>query len=260
MTQKTLRMRVFAGPNGSGKSTIINSIRDHRVNGIPVDFGIYINADEIAAQLRKGTFTFNLYDVKVTRNEFVSEALESGLIGEHFGEVAFKKSFRYSNNGLIMNGKKYDEEVAQIIADFLRKKLLKERKKFSFETVFSHPGKVEIMKKARAAGYKVYLYFVATESPEINVFRVKKVRVPLSGHDVPENKIRSRYYRSLELLFEASKHAYQAFFFDNSGDDFRMFAHFKLSAEGNKKWDNLPVTEYPIWFRKHYVQKSQPNE
>jgi len=245
-------MRVFAGPNGSGKSTIINSIRNHKVNGVPVDFGIYINADEIAVQLRKGDFTFDLYEVNVTRPEFVAIVLESGLIGDHYTESTFKKSFRFRGNGLRLSNQKYTEEMAQIIADFLRKKLLLENRKFSFETVFSHSGKVEIMKKAKEKGYKVYLYFVATESPEINVYRVKKVRLPQSGHDVPEDKIRSRYFRSLKLIYQASQFAYQAFFFDNSGDDFRMFAHFKLGADQSKKWDDLPVADHPMWFRKYY--------
>lgn len=245
-------MRVFAGPNGSGKSTIIESIRNHKVNGVPVDFGIYINADEIAAQLRQNNFSFQPYELNVTRPEFVSIVLESGLIGGDYKEQTFRKSFRFSGNGLVLTNQKFVEEIAQIIADFLRKRLLKEKKKFSFETVFSHPSKIEIMKDAQKQGYKVYFYFVATESPEINVYRVKKVRVPQLGHDVPEDKIRSRYYRSLKLLHEASQYAYQAFYFDNSGDDFRMFAHFKLAADQSKNWDNLPEDDHPIWFRKYF--------
>ena len=47
-------MRVFAGPNGSGKSTIINAVRNVKVGNQLVDFGIYVNADDIAAELRSG--------------------------------------------------------------------------------------------------------------------------------------------------------------------------------------------------------------
>ena len=91
----------------------------------------------------------------------------------------------------------------------------KEEKKFSFETVFSHKGKVDIIKKAKAAGYKVYLYFVSTEHPRINVYLVKVVRVGEKGHDVDEEKIISRYYRSMDLMFEAAQYCYQTYFFDN---------------------------------------------
>lgn len=38
------------------------------------------------------------------------------------------------------------------------------------------------MRRASAEGYKVYLYFVSTESPEINKYRVK-LRVKEKGHD-----------------------------------------------------------------------------
>ena len=44
----TKRLRIFAGPNGSGKSTIINIIRNKKI-----DLGIYLNADEIKVQLEK---------------------------------------------------------------------------------------------------------------------------------------------------------------------------------------------------------------
>jgi predicted ABC-type ATPase len=148
-----------------------------------------------------------------------------------------------------------NERMAQIVADFLRKKLLAERKKFSFETVFSHPSKLEIMRQAAAAGYKVYLYFVSTESPLINEFRVK-ARVAKGGHHVPVDKIESRYYRSLDLLFEASQIAYQAYYFDNSkeGEDFTMFAHFKV-VKNKKKWDRIDPDTVPSWFKKYYSQK-----
>jgi predicted ABC-type ATPase len=54
LTNSSKRLRIFAGPNGSGKSTIIHSIRQFKKsNGTPIDFGVYINADDIAAQLRK---------------------------------------------------------------------------------------------------------------------------------------------------------------------------------------------------------------
>ena len=47
-----------------------------------------------------------------------------------------------------------------------------------------------------------YLYYIATSDPYINISRVKN-RVILKGHDVPEDKITNRYYRSLGFLKEA---------------------------------------------------------
>ncbi len=255
-TKSNLRLRIFAGPNGSGKSTIINAVKSHKVNSIPVDFGTYINADEIAAVLRKNKFSFSSYGIKTTLVEFTKIALSSGLINKQFTEKEFLLSFYWSNNSLQLNHQKYDEVLAQILADFLRKKLLSEHKKFSFETVFSHESKLAIMKQAIAEGYKVYLYFVCTESPEINKYRIKEVRVKHGGHNVPEDKITARYYRSLELMYEAAQIAYQAYFFDNSHDakEFQLFAHFK-KVKNQKRWDVIDETKVPEWFLKYYSAK-----
>lgn len=249
-------MRVFAGPNGSGKSTIISAIRKFKVKGIPVDFGIYINADDIAKKLRKGKITFRQYKVKVEEHEFIKIVSKSGLLNKKFSLTDFRKSYFIKDNQLFLLNKEADERIAQIIADFLRKKLLSENKKFSFETVFSHSSKLEMMKNAIKAGYKVYLYFVSTESPEINKYRVKKVRIEEGGHDVPEDKIESRYYRSLNFLYEAAQLSYQTFFFDNSrdGEGFKLFARFK-NVSGIKKWDEIDNSIVPRWFIKYYSNK-----
>jgi predicted ABC-type ATPase len=52
---------------------------------------------------------------------------------------------------------------------------------------------------------------------EINIGRIR-YRVSQGGHAVPEDKIVSRYYRSLELLIPAIKSTNRAFIFDNSGE------------------------------------------
>jgi len=115
------------------------------------------------------------------------------------------------------------------------------------------------MHRAANAGYKVYLYFVSTDSPAINKYRVK-LRVTQQGHDVPEGKIESRYYRSLQLLHDAAQIAYQAFFFDNSSHEqpFKLVNHFK-KAEGKKNWDITNAKSFPAWFKNYYWKKEQSN-
>ena len=191
-----LRLRVFAGPNGSGKSTVINYVSNVKVNGRLVDFGYYINADDIAVQLRLNGFTFNRFRFKIINSEFRAVALASGLINKGFQEKEFSASYTLRSNLIKLKSPKADERLGQVIADFLRKKLLLEKRKFSFETVFSHHSKLDIMREAAAAGYKVYLYFASTESPEINKFRVE-ARKKQGGHDVPPDKIESRVIGSL---------------------------------------------------------------
>lgn len=248
-----LRMRVFAGPNGSGKSTIIKSVREYATDNRPLDFGIYINADDIARDLRNNNFDFDTYEIQPTDNEFREIALDSGLITKDFPAALFETSYALVNNKLILKHQEADERLAQIIADFLRKMLLAKKRKFSFETVFSHPSKLDIMKQAAKAGYKVYLYFVSTESPDINKKRVA-TRVQKNGHDVPVDKIESRYFRSLEQLYDAAQISYQVYFFDNTGIQPKLFAHFK-QIDGNKEWDEVNREDIPIWFAAYYLQR-----
>jgi predicted ABC-type ATPase len=92
---------------------------------------------------------------------------------------------------------------------------LERRASFSFETVMSSPDEVALLEKARSLGYRSYLYFIATEDPQINIARVKS-RVHLGGHDVPVDKIVSRYARSLDLLLPAIRQSNRAYLFDNS--------------------------------------------
>lgn len=245
-------MRVFAGPNGSGKSTIIHAVQEYKVNGILVDFGIYVNADDILQNLLDGKFSFRPFQITTTDEKFTEEALTSGLITNAFSKSSFKRIYSFESNQIKLKSKKGSDRLAQIIAHFVRKELLRQRKKFSFETVFSHSSKLDIMREASDAGYKVYLYFVATEDPIINKFRVN-IRVKQGGHPVPADKIESRYYRSLGQLFEAAQLAYQCFFFDNSSDgqDFRLVAHFKVIGN-EKKWDKIDHDKVPNWFIKYY--------
>jgi hypothetical protein len=86
---------------------------------------------------------------------------------------------------------------------------------FSFETVMSHPGKVDLMIRADDAGYDVTLYFVCTTDPEINVRQVEN-RVRRGGHDVPHDRIVARYWRTLGLLPHAALVVRRTVLFDNS--------------------------------------------
>lgn len=242
---------MFAGPNESGESTVIQYARNVSIKKRPIDFGYYINADDLAVQLQSREFSFDTYDLKVKPKEFIEVALRSGLVNDNFPLPDFIASFVLRNNRLRLKALSANERLAQILANFLREKLLAERKKFSFETVFSHRSKLNIMRQAVDAGYKVYLYFVSTKTPEINKFRVQ-ARKAKKGHDVPADKIVSRYYRSLDLLYEACQLAYQVFFFDNSveGQNSVMFAHFKV-VSGKKKWDKIQKSQVPVWFKKY---------
>jgi len=91
-----------------------------------------------------------------------------------------------------------DLEAAQE-AELLRESLLASLKNFTFETVLSTERNLILLEKAKKAGYYIESVFVLTADVELNVKRVS-VRVLKGGHDVPEEKIRSRYVKSLQML------------------------------------------------------------
>lgn len=105
--------------------------------------------------------------------------------------------------------------MAQKEADRLREACLLEGRSFCFETVMSHPSKIEILRRAKALGFFIVLYFVSTENPAINIDRVAN-RVKLGGHDVPKSLIEARYYRTMSMLPDAMAHSDQIYLFDNS--------------------------------------------
>jgi predicted ABC-type ATPase len=106
-------------------------------------------------------------------------------------------------------------QEAQGISEERRRAALAEGRSLSFETVMSHPNKLDFIREAKDKGYEVKLYFVGTDDPAINVDRVAQ-RVKEGGHDVPVDKIVSRYDRVMALLPEAVKSSDQARIYDNS--------------------------------------------
>lgn len=121
--------------------------------------------------------------------------------------------------------------------------------KLTFETVMSHPSKLDFIRKAKENGYRIYLYFVALDNPELGIARVK-ARVLQGGHDVPDQKIIDRYERTMNLLLEAIKLSDRSFIFDNSYSEPKMFA----SAD-NEKISILNTQYAPAWFQRYVIDK-----
>lgn len=89
-------------------------------------------------------------------------------------------------------------EAMQIVEE-IRENLLIEGRSFCFETVFSHPSKVDFVGKAKALGYEVILVMIHLGSTGLNKARVAQ-RVEEGGHDVPDEKIETRIPRLLRLI------------------------------------------------------------
>lgn len=88
-----------------------------------------------------------------------------------------------------------DLEAAQE-AERLRELCVAERRSFTFETVLSTERNIDLLERAKSAGFRVEGVFVLKASAELNVFRVRS-RELSGGHSVPPDKIRSRYAKSL---------------------------------------------------------------
>lgn len=247
MSDEAPRMRMFAGPNGSGKSTIIETF--YNTFGSKY-LGIVVNADEIKKQIDKyGFLDFRAFGISTTQNEWHTFAVD---YTNSFDPKLFKSfdSLDFKDDKLFFGEIDPESYYPSLIASFIREKLLEEKKDFTFETVMSHEGKVEFLKRLQDNGFKTYLYFVATEDPDINVSRVK-TRVALGGHDVPEDKIRSRYAKSLDLLNGALQYSNRAYIFDNSGyifdnsDTENWFAEYSRDDGWKIK---IKEDEVPQWF------------
>ena len=119
-------------------------------------------------------------------------------------------------------------EIARIL-DAIRVEMVTQRAGFITETVFSDPAgaKVALLRDAVTAGYDVALIYIAIE-PELSARRVDQ-RVSAGGHDVPRDRIASRFARSLENLRAAIPFVTLVKIYDNSSVDepFRLLAVFE---------------------------------
>ena len=234
----TPRLRMLADPNGSGKSTLAAQLSsDYAVN-----LYRFVNADLLFAEVVQSHRTacpFSIDNAELV--EFVAQSTYPREYKRPFesGEIYIDEEdyLHFSANGI-------NSYSVAIVADFFKEQYLKHRISFSFETVFSHPAKIDILKRAQAVGFKTYMYFIATENPVINVNRIKE-RVALGGHDVPEEKTRSRYLRCMEQVRYALPYLNRAYFFDNSTQQSLYLAEYESEVGFSLHSELLPS-----WFRR----------
>lgn len=239
------RIRIFAGPNGSGKSTQYAKIEQILP---PNSVGIYINPDEIAKEISDfGFVDLKRFGLEAKADEILkffkkSELLQSANLQNLASEIRISEGKVYIPSALD------NSYFASVLSDAIRHELVLAKISFTFETVMSSADKIEFMNLAKKSGYRLYLYYIGTEDPSINIYRVKQ-RKSLGGHNVPEEKIRSRYQRSMSLLKDAVKLTNRCYLFDNS-------------KEGGSQWiaeitdgrDIEMKSELrPVWIQKYLL-------
>lgn len=234
-----MKVRVFAGPNGSGKSTLIYSID----KGMKLNMGFVINADNIENELTtKKAYAFSKELVVDTKQ--LQHFLEISSLNKKYNLKSIISNFIVEKTNIkIIENISINSYVSAAIADFLRSECLKQKINFSFESVFSDFRKVLFIKKLNEAGYDIYFYFVCTLNPSINIARIKE-RVSNHGHNVSEEKVKSRFQKSIDNALKAKKYSKRFFLIDNSQEN---NPELLLETENDKKINFINKTFYPEW-------------
>ena len=79
---------------------------------------------------------------------------------------------------------------------------------FSFESTLSSRTVEPFLRRLKAQGYRVAIYYFSLSNIQLAVRRVK-LRVALGGHDVPPEVVRRRFTRSVDNFFTPSPKALQ---------------------------------------------------
>jgi len=151
---------------------------------------------------------------------------------------------RFINPDEIARELEIDAYEAARIASELRQELVRQRESFVFETVFSDPvgDKVNFLQAAGQSGYTVVLCFIGVSGPETSEQRVA-MRVSQGGHDVPSEKLVSRYPRTLANLEAAVRDLPHVLIFDN--EDFaEPYRTVAIIENGRLLWSGRLVPEW----------------
>ena len=153
---------------------------------------------------------------------------------------------RFVNTDVLAAEFEMDSYRAAQVAGSLRQELLNLRESFVFETVFSDPvgAKISFLKEAEAQAYTVVLCFIGISGPEVSEERVA-MRVSQGGHDVPSEKLATRYPRTMANLQAAIQNLQHVWIFDN--DDLRTPFRKVARFERGKQIFSDPLA--PQWLR-----------
>jgi len=134
------------------------------------------------------------------------------------------------------------------LASQKREQAILMRQGFCFESVFSHPSKIDLLAQARAAGYDINLIVIYLSHAGISRARVKQ-RASAGGHDVPEEKIESRIAKAHKNIAIATDLSDCVYVSDNSSYD-NPFQRIAFRENGNLL---LYTDEVPEWLNQLFM-------
>ena len=157
----------------------------------------------------------------------------------------------YINADDIKKSNSCSDLEAAVKAEELRERMLKKGEDFTFETVLSTDRNLKLLQKAKEKGYFLRCIYVLTSDYKINITRVN-IRESMGGHNVPEDKIKSRYFKALNLIPKLIELCDIVHIYDNTNVPFRIFKKRKDEYYhwGNKYWnfsDIEKLTEISIY-------------
>ncbi|MDR3001834.1 MAG: zeta toxin family protein [Fibromonadaceae bacterium] len=112
--------------------------------------------------------------------------------------------------------------------EFFRKmnELLAARKSIVMETTLSGKYHNRLIEKFKRNGYEIKLYFVFLDNPQICIQRIKN-RVLKGGHNVPDDDVIRRFFRSKQNFMVLRKIVSCWELYYNGGNEFTLIAHGK---------------------------------
>ncbi|MEI8170719.1 MAG: zeta toxin family protein [Rhodoferax sp.] len=113
---------------------------------------------------------------------------------------------------------------------------------FAFESTLSSRSFAPFLRRLKAQGYLVAIYYFSLANAQLAIRRVK-LRVVLGGHDVPPDVVRRRFGRSLNNFFTMyAPIADEWVLFDNSSSSQALPVATQFATQ-------LTVTETATWHK-----------
>jgi predicted ABC-type ATPase len=97
-----------------------------------------------------------------------------------------------------------------------------------------------MLNEAKSLGYRTCIFYIGTESLDINMSRLK-ARVLAGGHDVPVEDQRRRYARSFANLQRALDLVDEGVLLDNSSETGHRVVALKLEGRQMLLFEPLPL-------------------
>ena len=174
---------------------------------------------------------------------------------EYFNPDEAAELIRVANHGITPEE---SQSVAWDEGRRLLERAISERLDYAFETTLGGRTITELLEKAIDAGIEVRIWYVGLTNAELHVARVH-ARVKRGGHDIPEERIRQRYARSLLNLIQLMPRLTELRVYDNSVEadphtgatpEPRLIVHLNLGKLVNVcEWASTPEWAKPIVLR-----------